>query len=376
MKLALIAPTNIPASTANSIQFMKMAQAFARLGHELQIYSPGEKPKQLHEELIDHYGLEASLEITWIFSSLSLRRYDYALRAVENAKRWGAELIFTRLPQAAAWSALRGVPTILELHDLPSGRMGPRLLNVFLRAKKGQRLVLISQALAEAVKARYPLAEKDERMLLAPDAVDLERYAELPRPAEARKTLNLPEAFTVGYTGHLYAGRGIGFILDLAEQKQDMRFLLVGGRSEDVNRVEREIDKRELSNLSLTGFIPNAQVPLYQAASDVLLMPYESRVAASSGGNIAAFLSPMKMFEYLASARPILASDLPVLAEVLNAGNAVILSMKNLDSWSEKLTELRTDSSLRAKLSKAAFATAKNHRWESRAMNILAGFGA
>ena len=373
MKLALIAPTPIPASTANSIQFMKMAQAFARLGHELQIYAPGEKPRQSREELIAHYGLAEELEITWISGKLILRRYDYAMRAVNEARRWGTDLIFTRLPQAAAWSALRDIPTIFELHDLPSGRMGPRLLKVFLRARGGRRLVLISKALAEAIAARYTADEKDDRMLVSPDAVDLERYADLPKAFAARKALNLPGGFTVGYTGHLYAGRGIGFILDLAERKQDMRFLLVGGRREDVNRVAREITRRELNNVSLTGFIPNAQLPVYQAASDVLLMPYEARVAASSGGNIAPFLSPMKMFEYLAAGRPILASDLPVLGEVLNAKNSVILTMGDAKSWAETLTKLRADLSLRAKLSTAALATAENHSWESRAASILAG---
>ena len=374
MKLALIAPTPIPASTANSIQFMKMAQAFMRLGHELKIYAPGEKPQQTRKELIEHYGLEADLDITWLPAKLSLRRYDYALQAVKRSKRWGAEIIFTRLPQAAAWSALRGIPTIFELHDMPSGKMGPRLLSVFLRARAGQRLVLISRALAAAITARYSIRDNDPRIHISPDAVDLERYADLPNPIEARKSLGLAKSFTVGYTGHLYAGRGISFILDLAEKKKNMQFLMVGGRREDVKRVEREVNKRELKNVTLTGFIPNAKLPLYQAASDILLMPYETRVAASSGGNIASFLSPMKMFEYLASARPILASDLPVLGEVLNAENAVVLSMADTSAWVNALTQLSKNENQRVKLSHAARDTAKNFSWEGRAAKILEAF--
>jgi len=374
MKLALIAPTPIPASTANSIQFMKMAQAFARLGHELQIYAPGKKPQQTRKELIEHYGLQEDLDITWMSAKLCWRRYDYAVRAVKKAKHWGADMIFTRLPQAAAWSALRGIPTIFEVHDMPSGKMGPRLLSVFLRARGGNGLVVISKALVKAITQRYPIQENDPRIHISPDAVDLERYIDLPSPSKARKSLGLANGFTVGYTGHLYAGRGISFILDLAEKKKNMQFLLVGGRREDVKRVEREINRRALKNVTLTGFIPNAQLPLYQAAADVLLMPYETRVAASSGGNIASFLSPMKMFEYLASARPILASDLPVLGEVLNAKNAVVMSMVDTTEWVKELTQLSKNQNRRTELSQAARQTSKNYSWESRAEKILTAF--
>jgi glycosyltransferase involved in cell wall biosynthesis len=373
MKLALIAPTPIPALTANSIQFMKMAQAFARLGHELKIYAPGTSPRHSRKQMIEHYGLSEDLDIIWLPSRLSFRRYDYAMRAVSAARRWRAEIVFTRLPQAAALSAKRGLTTIFELHDLPSGRMGPLLLNAFLRAKQGRRLIPISKALANALIDRYPLQANDNRLFVAPDAVDLERYKELPNPAEARKKLKLPKIFTVGYTGHLYAGRGIGFILDLAESLPKMHFMLVGGRREDVSRVQREIDQRKLKNLTLTGFILNADLPMYQAAADVLLMPYQTRVAASSGGNIAAFLSPMKMFEYLASARPILASDLPVLGEVLNEKNSVVLSMQDPESWLNTLKKLKTDATLREKLSASARASAENHTWESRAKDIVSG---
>ncbi len=373
MKLALIAPTPIPALTANSIQFMKMAQAFARLGHELKIYAPGASPQHSHKEIIEHYGLAEDLDITWLPSRLFFRRYDYALRSVRAAKRWGADIVFTRLPQAAALAAQRGIPTIFELHDLPSGRMGPLLLKAFLRARQGRRLVVISAALASALKKRYSLDSKGTDLMIAPDAVDLERYLDLPNPADARKELKLPKTFTVGYTGHLYAGRGIAFILDLAERLPKMHFLLVGGRREDVSRVQREIDQRKLKNLSLTGFILNAKLPMYQAAADVLLMPYQTRVAASSGGNIAAYLSPMKMFEYLASARPIIASDLPVLGEVLNEKNSVIRSMPDPDSWVNALKNLKADGAFRDKLSASARVSAEKHTWESRAQDIVSG---
>lgn len=372
MKLAQIAPATIPANTANSIQGMKMAQGFLRAGHVVRLYAPGERPRLDWAQIAEHYGLSEQIDIQWLPSDPMLRGYDYAWRAVKEAEAWGAQALYTRLPQAAALAARRGLPTIHELHDLPTGRMGPRLLRAFLRGRGARRLVLISQALADALAVRYPLPDGDF-ICVAHDAVDLTAYASLPGSQAARKALGLPEGFTVGYTGHLYAGRGADLILEMARQLPEVNFLLAGGRDEDVSRVRALAAGMGLQNVILTGFVPNAQMPRYQAACELLLMPYQAQVAGSSGGDIAAFLSPMKMFEYLASSRAILASDLRVLGEVLSSENAVILPGDDVGAWVGAIRALQEDDQKREALSRSARKTAEQHSWERRAEAILDG---
>jgi len=97
----------------------------------------------------------------------------------------------------------------------------------------------------------------------------------------------------------------------------------VGGNPADTASWIDRLEQDAVKNVKLTGFVPNAELPLYQAAADVLLMPYEKSIAGSGGGNSAEICSPMKMFDYLASGRVILASDLPVFHEVLNENNAI-----------------------------------------------------
>jgi glycosyltransferase involved in cell wall biosynthesis len=122
----------------------------------------------------------------------------------------------------------------------------------------------------------------------------------------------------------------------------------------------------------LTGFIPNADLPRYQAACDILLMPYQYKVTASSGGDIAKFLSPMKLFEYLACGRAILSSDLPVLQEVLNVKNAVLLPSDDVKSWVAAIRDLRVNPEKRIALARQARADAQRYSWEVRAEQILA----
>ena len=377
MKIALIAPTYLPARRANTIQVMKMAQALVALGNEILVLVPGRKagPLPQWDELAHHYGLRQHFEIEWLPTNPRLRSYDYGLKAIRWSRGWGANLIYTRLPQAAALASFWGIPTIYEVHDLPQGTLGPWLLTRFLKGRGARAFVVITEALKAALASKF-LLPKPLPMIIAPDGVDLARYQNLLAPAEARQALPSslplqPSTFVAGYTGHLYPGRGTDLILEIAAQLPAVTFLLVGGEPQDVERVRAQTQSRGLENIVLTGFIPNADLPLYQAACDILLMPYQQKVSASSGGNIAEYLSPMKLFEYLACGRGIISSDLPVLQEVLNMENAILLPPDDLASWVAALQDLRTNPEKRTQLAAQARRDAQKFSWETRTQKIL-----
>lgn len=376
MKIAFIAPTYLPSRRANTIQVMKMAQAMAVLGHEVKVWVPGEPPESedLWKEISRHYGLRYRFEFEWLPARVWLRRYDYGFASVKRAREWHADLIYTRLPQAAAIASLCRVATVYEIHDVPQGVFNPWLLTRFLKGKGGRGLVVITQTLKDALA---PWMNRSSlQVIIAPDGVDLVRYQSLPSPEKARKSLPKafrlsPSDFVAGYSGHLYPGRGAELILDMAANLPEVTFLLVGGDPEDVERLRAESLSRGLDNLILTGFIPNADLPLYQASCDILLMPYQKRVAASSGGDIANYLSPMKVFEYLACGRAILSSDLPVLREVLNDSNSLLLPAEEPATWVAAIRNLRANPHLRQALSAQALKNAQLYSWETRAAKIL-----
>jgi glycosyltransferase involved in cell wall biosynthesis len=378
MKIAVIAPTYLPARRANTVQVMKMSQALTAIGHRVIVFVPGTSNQHSWETISDHYGLQHKFEVNWLPVKPALRSYDYGLKAVLGSRKWGADYIFTRLPQAAALGSLLGIPTIYEVHDIPQGKIGPRLFRRYLKGRGAVRLVVITQSLRDALSQQIGPCPPPPFLLVAPDGVDLQRYRNLPPPETARQQLqdgklsNFPgNNFTVGYTGHLYPGRGISLILEIAAQLSETTFLLVGGDPSDIERVRGIVSERNLNNVILTGFIANRELPQYQAACDILLMPYQYKVAASSGGNIADYLSPMKLFEYLAVGRAIISSNLPVLQEVLTTENAVLLPPDDLQAWVTAITHLHDHPAARADMAQAAQKTAQNHSWESRARKIL-----
>jgi glycosyltransferase involved in cell wall biosynthesis len=375
MKIALVAPTHLPARRANTIQVMKMAQAFTRLGHTVQVVVPGVPSQPVPwDELAHSYGLKDRFPVTWLPAFPALRRYDYGLRAVQWARAWKVDLLYTRLPQAAALASSLGVKTILEMHDLPGSGAYPWLFQRFLKGRGARRLVAITQALASDLAEAYRAPLDPLFTCIAPDGVDLDRFLDLPEPEAARRGISIPPpSFTVGYTGHLYSGRGVEMILDLARELPEMSFLLAGGEPQDVQRLKQAAQSAGLENVILPGFIPNAELPLYQAASDVLLMPYQRHVAASSGGDIARYLSPLKLFEYMACGRAILCSNLPVLREVLNPHNAVLLPSEDVQAWISALRQLQADPQRRRSLGGQARQDSAHFTWENRAQRILEG---
>jgi glycosyltransferase involved in cell wall biosynthesis len=392
MKIAIIAPTNIPAKRANTLQVMKMAQAFVSIGHEVRLavplYTKNKKSVDYRwGDIAHHYGLSNEFQIDWLLANRKLRKYDFAWRAVQWARLWEPDFVYTRLPQAAALSAQRGLSTILEVHDFPKGKFGSRLFKWFLTGEGAIRMVVISKSLALDLNKEYRVPADPLFTLILPDGVDLIRYLDLPTPSISRAKLIpkleahldqsnshfFPDKFTAGYTGHLYPGRGINLLLDIAERLKDMNFILVGGESSDVQRVRETAQNRGLSNVTFTGFIPNAELPLYQAACDVLLMPYQRQVAASSGGDISRYLSPMKLFEYLACGRAICSSDLPVLREILSDEIAVLIQPDDIIGWVDVLRNLRENPKRWAELAENARQTSSKYSWDSRAKNILEG---
>jgi glycosyltransferase involved in cell wall biosynthesis len=164
-------------------------------------------------------------------------------------------------------------------------------------------------------------------------------------------------------------------MLALARRFTDLRFLWVGGEPAAVSAWQSRLADEQVYNVRLTGFVENARLPLYQAACDVLLMPYERRIAVSGGGDTAEFANPMKAFEYLASGRPILASDLPVMREVLDPELALLLPPQDEAAWADALAAMLDDPARRRSMGEAARTAAQGYSWQARAEKALAGLG-
>ncbi|MBX3036619.1 MAG: glycosyltransferase [Anaerolineales bacterium] len=375
MKIALITNSRIPSLTANSIQAMKVAQALMQLNHEVKMFAPKETEIPNKQLLITHYGLKLAPEIQFLPSIKNLKRLDFIFHSQNAAKKFGADLIYTWLPQSAVLGLWSGYPVVLEMHADNSGLLGAWWMRQFWKAKGKKLMTVTTSALKKALETSTKLKLNNEAVLIAPNGVELERYVNLPSPSEARHQLNLKQGLTVGFTGHIYAGRGADLLFELAKQMPNVNFLWVGGTPELVEYWRNKLHEANIKNVTMTGFVKHDVIHLYQAASDILLMPYSSSISASSGQDIAEVINPMKMFEYMASGRAIISADLPSIREVLNEGNCVFVEVGNWESvignWKVEIEKLLADESLRGKLGNQARKDVENFSWVKREEKIL-----
>jgi len=375
MKVACISASRVPSTTANSMQVMKACQALSQLGHEVHLFLPRFKHQNKETDLASFYGLKTQFQIEWLSSPLSLNRYDFAFQAARKARQLKADISYVWFIQAGIFSLLANLPVIIELHGPPEGRFGPSLFRLFQKIPGKKRLLPITHALANQFHERFNIDLSDHHLMqMSPNGVDMECYTNLPEPSMARTLLEMPSTLTVGYTGHLYPGRGMSLLIELARCFPSISFLWVGGRQQDVNIWRERLAAENIGNITLTGFVENSQLPLFQAAADILLMPYERVITGSSGGNSTTYASPMKMFEYMACKRAIISSDLPVIREVLNQSNAILCPPEDIDAWSEALGTLIYDEEKRNTLANQAWLDIQQYTWLERARKALQGF--
>jgi glycosyltransferase involved in cell wall biosynthesis len=151
-------------------------------------------------------------------------------------------------------------------------------------------------------------------------------------------------------------------ILVRASDRIDATVYIVGGYQDDVERIREVADG--MDNVVITGFVEPTAVPTYQIAADILVAPYTSQARDS--------LSPLKLFEYMAAGRPIVASDLDVLREVLTDGdNSLLMPPENPTALAARVEEIFKNNELYNSLATRTKECGLQYTWERRAEEIL-----
>ena len=359
VKIAYAAQVPVPSHRAHGVHVMRMCEAYAGLGHDTVLYAmPASEAGEPHA----FYGTAPRFEVV----SVPMRQVRgisgplFGRAIARTAADRGADLFHSRHIWAALFAQTRGLQVVFEAHQPMETALHKALLRRLLA--RGAGFVVITEALKRRYMADFAL--ESARITVAHDAAVL--------PTQIPKTPEGP--FTVGYVGNLYPGKGMEVMLEIARLMPDTPFEIVGGRSEDL------ASWRSLgipANMQLRGQVPHGALQAYFDRMSVLLLPLQHRVSPDGGGaDIAAWTSPMKMFEYMAQGRPIVASDLPVLGEVLRDGEtALIAPAAAPEAWVDAITRLRMNPALASRLGAAGRAKLEaDHTWAARAAEIIDRF--
>ena len=383
MRILYLADIRFPIERANGIQSIETCHALASRGHHVTMLV---RPDTHHppRDPLAFYGLapidDLRIETTGTGGSAAVRRAGYLAAAVSRSLgRVRHDAIFTRdLGVADAllrFPRLLRPPAVYEAHGLASETAAalPDLLSTAPAAherklrrlaardarvwRRAEGYVTITNGLAAELTRRFGARA---RVAVAHYGVRLPADRSRPRPPEG--------AFTVGYAGHLYPWKGVDLIIEALTRLPAARAIVIGGHEAepDLPRVRARAAALGVADrVTFTGFVAPAEVPRRLREAHALVLPNPAS-ALSTG-----FTSPLKLFEYMAAGRPIVASDLPSIREVLHDGdNALLIEPGSALAIAGGLERLMADPALAARLAARAFADAADYTWDRRAARI------
>lgn len=341
-----ISPSVLPSRTANSVHVALQCDALVNAGAQVTLYAKRSvaDADALPAAMQAAYGVDATrMRVVSFYSTRS--RADtlrIAAKAVNDLRRRPhPDAILSRNLYAAFYLAVvERRPLIFETHQLEIGVRKSMQRAIMMRP--WVRTVVISNRLASCLVEHHGATLVHPYVLhdAAPEGIT-------PIPvAERRGTLrqitdlgNKEWDAVAAYFGHLYPGRGIEIIESMARNRPDVLFLVFGGNQDDVTARRAN---NATPNLRYMGHVPHPVARAAMPSVDVLLMPYQESVSIGvRGHDTARWMSPMKMFEYLASGVPLISSDLPALREVLTDGvNSVLVPAADTIAWTAALDRI------------------------------------
>jgi len=347
-KLMYIANVRLPTEKAHGLAIMKMCEAFAREGLEVELIVP-KRFNSAREDPYQYYGVERLFKITklfcidliglWAEPGFVIQTMTFTLSVLLYGPWSKAEIIYGRDDFSLALLSIFKRNTVWEAHTAKRG------LLVKLLLIKSKMIVVISKGL----KGYFiSLGVNESKVLVSPSGVDLIQFDIKENKEEIRKRLSLPlDKKIIAYIGkYTTMGRDKG----VEELKKAFP------------SVRETYPQAHL--LIVTEALP-PEVPLYMKASDILVMNYPNTE------HYARYMSPLKLFEYMASGRPIIAPRLQSILEIVDEDSAYLFTPEDQKNLVDTINIVLSDLSEAHKRALKALEKVREYSWRKKANKII-----
>lgn len=396
MKIAVVGSGHIPSQWAHSINVIKVANAFHKLGHNVEVLTIERfwerKNKQKIEDIHKFYGISEDIKILYFKDNLlfyleELKPFNYILRLLkkitknriryifdpekiisEYCKKNSVDICYCRTYRTVYYNIRNEILTIMESHTPNIEHPDLQKVIKLSDSKYLKGIVTISDRLKQNfIKAGVP----EDKVLVLQDGVDIESFQNLPSKGEIREILKLPEdKKIVVYCGSLFPDKGIEHILLVAKNIPHVVFLLVGGREQQIRMWKDYINSHKIKNVQFTGFVENSKVPLYLRTANVLIMPYKTdqKIKIMDINTT----SPLKLFEYMAAKKLIISTNIPAISRTIEHGiDGLLAEPNNIQELTRFVEMVLEDEHLAGKLAKSAYRKIQDYDWKKRCEKVL-----
>lgn len=349
-----------------AVHIEEMIASLRALGHEVRVVAPGTDAEQPAggDAMGDEVGWVQRLRQGLPKSVYELLELGYSLVAYRKllraAREFKPDVIYERynlfLLAGLMLKKRLGLPLLLEVNAplaQERGAFGGLGLPALARwaegvAWQGADFVLpVTAVLGQHVSARgVPAA----RIVVIPNGINEAHFATAPTPDAAKLALGWPQALVLGFTGFVRDWHGMDHVIRWMASSTapaNARLLIVGDgpARADLEALAHGLNLGE--RVRFTGVIPRGEVPAHVAAFDIALQPA-----------VVAYASPLKLFEYMALAKAVVAPNQPNIAEVLSDGvNALLFDPTVPGALEQSLARLSSDAGLRQRLGQGAHAS-------------------
>ncbi|MFZ2555393.1 MAG: glycosyltransferase family 4 protein [Minisyncoccia bacterium] len=373
-KLIYLTHTRVPSEKTPSPFILKTCEGFVAEGWDAELWAAQRRNPDFEEiDPFEHHGVKTRVPIQRLFTVdlivalggigfvLMVITYNISVAAQLWRRRNEKDLVvYAHDLRDLILPILVGIPTFCEIHDYYESSM-PLLSRFVIRRVKG--LVVTNSIKMTHLHERYGV--EMEKMLMQPNAVDFAFFHTALSQNDAREEIGIPQGRrVVMYTGHAYPWKGVYTLAEAAAFLGDTYLYFVGGTVEDQERLHAFVQEKNLPRIVLIPHQSHARIPLYLRAADVLVLPNTAKETASREET-----SPVKLFEYAASGRPIVASDLPSIRDLVSDEEVFFAHPDNPVDFARAIEMAENTEAAGAKVI-AAERFARNNGWDARAKTI------
>ena len=254
--------------------------------------------------------------------------------------------IYTRNQRFSKWIYFIKKEIYIEIHDLSK-----KTLDCVRKCKKALFLSNTKRIIKDI-----------DKLNLNRNLIHLPNSAKLTKRVSKNNLVNFKTP-AVGYVGSNNFGKGVNSIIKIAKLNEQINYYLAGYiKIENVPK-----------NIHLLGILNKHQLREMLDKVDLLVAPYEKKILDNAGNDNSDYISPLKVFEYMASKKPFIVSRLEFAEDFLIEDyDCLMASPNDIKEWLYKIEKLLNDKFLSHKLSKNSFKKyLENYTWEKRADKIL-----
>tara|TARA_B110000977_G_scaffold682_1_gene971 strand:- start:21962 stop:23053 length:1092 start_codon:yes stop_codon:yes gene_type:complete len=355
IKLNYISEIILPSKSAYSVQVMKMCDAFSKKDFNIELFVLNRKTHV--KKIYKTYNCSKKFEIrsTNITNNNFIGRLRFAYKIIRNLKKNGFdEIYYSRSVISGILLSFYTKNVIIEIHHSLKG-FTFILFSILknLNSFKNIKFIFISKDLEK-------LFNLSNKTIVLDDAVDLENFNKVKSKVKINKTCV--------YTGSFSKGKGLETIIEIARLLPDISFHLYGDL---INTLISKKDLTKIKNIAYMGYVDNRKIPKILSLYNLYMMPYSNKVFVRSKNiEVSKYMSPLKLFEYLASDGVLFASDMKVYKHILNQKNCVLIKDNSINEWAKKISIFFKKKSRFKYLSINASKVAKKNTWNIRVEKI------